>query len=198
MRRFYKPSLWIPQHFLVTNPNLHHGLLVIFRYKDKKTGKWRPNSFRPRVKLIPKDSKAAFICLAGGDSNQPYRAGRFLDLKTLAWALRNRSFSLDSACGEFKVPGKLDHKPSGSVTPEEAQYCRQDVAASVGLLEALLGEFRKYPLGMDNTQLLEESNKVENFHNATRSSCVLINRWSEVRTPGPYSSCPSIHIEYIS
>ncbi len=27
MRRFYKPSLWIPQHFLVTNPNLHHGLL---------------------------------------------------------------------------------------------------------------------------------------------------------------------------
>jgi hypothetical protein len=27
MRRFYKPSLWIPQHFLFTNPNLHHGLL---------------------------------------------------------------------------------------------------------------------------------------------------------------------------
>jgi len=28
MRRFYKPSLWIPQHFLLTNPNLHHGLLI--------------------------------------------------------------------------------------------------------------------------------------------------------------------------
>ena len=27
MRRFYKPSLWIPHHFLLTNPNLHHGLL---------------------------------------------------------------------------------------------------------------------------------------------------------------------------
>jgi hypothetical protein len=27
MRRFYKPSLWIPQLFLLTNPNLHHGLL---------------------------------------------------------------------------------------------------------------------------------------------------------------------------
>jgi hypothetical protein len=27
MRRFYKSSLWIPQHFLLTNPNLHHGLL---------------------------------------------------------------------------------------------------------------------------------------------------------------------------
>ena len=29
MRRFYKPSLWIPQHFLLTNPNLHHGLVGI-------------------------------------------------------------------------------------------------------------------------------------------------------------------------
>src|SRR5206468_784009 len=27
MPRFYKTSLWIPQHFLCTNPNLHHGLL---------------------------------------------------------------------------------------------------------------------------------------------------------------------------
>src|SRR5207302_8485288 len=65
---------------------------VIFRYRDKKTGKWLPNSFRPRVQLRPKDSKAAFIRLAGGDMNQPYRIGRFLDLKTLAWALRNKSF----------------------------------------------------------------------------------------------------------
>jgi hypothetical protein len=68
-------------------------------------------------------------------------------LKTLAWALRNRSFSLDSACREFKVPGKLDHAPSGRVTPEEIDYCRQDVRASVGLLNALLSEFRKYPIG---------------------------------------------------
>jgi uncharacterized protein YbjT (DUF2867 family) len=28
MRRFYAPSLWIPQLFLLANPNLHHGLLV--------------------------------------------------------------------------------------------------------------------------------------------------------------------------
>jgi hypothetical protein len=28
MRRFYKQSLWIPQNFLLTNPDLHHGLLA--------------------------------------------------------------------------------------------------------------------------------------------------------------------------
>src|SRR3984893_4525262 len=72
---------------------------------------------------------------------------RFLDLKTLAWTLRNRSFSLDSACREWKVTGKLDHVPTGRVTREEIGYCRQDVRASIGLLDALLSEFRKYPLG---------------------------------------------------
>jgi len=29
----------------------------------------------------------------------------------------------------------------------EIDYCRQDVRASVGLLNALLAEFRKYPVG---------------------------------------------------
>ena len=27
MRRFYEQSLWIPQNFLFTNLDLHHGLL---------------------------------------------------------------------------------------------------------------------------------------------------------------------------
>jgi hypothetical protein len=120
---------------------------VVSRYWDKEKGKWQPNSYRPRIQLRPKDSKAAFVRLAGGDKDQPFRSGRFLDLKTLAWALRNKSFSLDSACREFKVPGKLDHAPTGRVTRDEIDYCRQDVNASVGLLNALLREFRRYPLG---------------------------------------------------
>jgi hypothetical protein len=120
---------------------------VLSQYKHPKTGKKLPNSFRPRIQLRPKDSKAAFIRLAGGDSNQPFRSGRFLDLKTLVWALRNRSLSLEGACREFKVPGKLDHAPSGQVTNEEIDYCRHDVRTTVALLNALLVEFRKYPLG---------------------------------------------------
>jgi hypothetical protein len=120
---------------------------VVSRYWNKRKKKWLPNSFRPRIQLRPKDSKAAFIRLAGGDKDQPFRSGRFLDLKTLAWALRNRSFSLKSACAEWKLPGKLDHEPTGRATPEEIEYCRQDVSVIVGLLNALLREFKKYPLG---------------------------------------------------
>src|SRR5207253_2050795 len=44
-------------------------------------------------------------------------------------------------------PGKLEHEPTGRVTKEEIDYCRQDVQALVGLLNALLKEFRSYPLG---------------------------------------------------
>jgi len=120
---------------------------VLFRYWDKDKRKWLPNSYRPRIQLRPKDSKAAFIRLAGGDKDQPFRSGRFLDLKTLAWALRNISFNLDGACEEWGVPGKLEHEPTGRVTKEEIDYCRQDVRALVGLLNALLKEFYGYPLG---------------------------------------------------
>jgi hypothetical protein len=121
---------------------------VVFRYKNEAKGEWLPNTFRPRIQLRPKDSKAAFIRLAGGDMNQPYRIGRFLDLKTLVWALRNKSLSLESSCREFKVPGKLhDYVPSGRVTPDEIDYCRQDVRATLGLLNVLLDEFKRYPLG---------------------------------------------------
>jgi len=111
---------------------------VVFRYKHPKSKRLLPNSYRPRLQLRPKDSKAAFIRLAGGDMDQPYKLGRFLDLKTLVWALRNASMSLEGACHEFKVPGKLDHTPSGRVTKAEIDYCLQDVRATVALLNALL------------------------------------------------------------
>jgi hypothetical protein len=47
MRRFYKPSLWIPQHFLLTNPNLHHGLLIKLSYTPNPT--FQPSSREARV-----------------------------------------------------------------------------------------------------------------------------------------------------
>jgi hypothetical protein len=73
---------------------------VVFRYRSKKTGEWLPNSFRPRIQLRPKDSKAAFIRLANGDMNQPYRIGRFSDVKTVVWALRNKSLRPGLHCSK--------------------------------------------------------------------------------------------------
>jgi hypothetical protein len=73
-------------------------------------------------------------------------AARFLDVRTLLWALRNKSYSLKTACKEFCIPGKLDQKPSGRVDLDEIEYCRQDVRATVGLLNVVKQEYDLHPI----------------------------------------------------
>ena len=104
-----------------------------------------------RVRIQPLDSKKAFISLApewipkGRKKewkNEPY----FLDLRTLAWALFNQSFSL-RLCEELKTKHqKIDHEPTGKVTPEEIEYARQDGRCTVDALNALKREFDKHPI----------------------------------------------------
>ena len=122
--------------------------LILFTYYNAKRRKWLPNTYRPRIRMNPKDSRDAFISLAGGDEKRSFKRGRFLDLLTMAWGMRNRRYSLDSACREWDVPGKLDHKPTGRVTLKEINYCRQDVRATVGLLNAMKAEYDRYPIAL--------------------------------------------------
>ncbi len=128
--------------------------LVMFQDKCPETGRPRENPFRPRVIVTPKDSKAAFIRFAGVSKRSkkskkrlvPYAPGRFLDLRTLGWALRNESYSLQRACEAFAVPGKLDHQPTGQITHDEIDYCRQDIRSTVALLNAMRAEFDQHPI----------------------------------------------------
>jgi hypothetical protein len=130
--------------------------LILSQDKDPETGLLRHNPLRSRIVVTPKDAKAAFIRLAGtgirskktGKRIKPYRAGRFLDLRTLGWALRNKSYSLESACQDFKVEGKIDHTPTGRISIEEVRYCRQDVRATVALLNAMRIEFDRHPVDL--------------------------------------------------
>ncbi|MCH9016035.1 MAG: hypothetical protein IH877_10160 [Gemmatimonadetes bacterium] len=128
--------------------------LVMSQYTDPKTGQCRENLFRPRIIVTPINSKAAFIRFAGVSSPSKktgrilvrYTSSRFLDLRTLGWALRNRSYSLQGACEAFGVPGKLSHEPTGRVSLDEIEYCRQDVRATVDLLNAMRTEFDQHPI----------------------------------------------------
>src|SRR5215469_16389114 len=54
------------------------------------------DTFRPKLRIKPKDSRSAFINLAGGEPDRRvvYR-GRFLDLSALCWSLRNKHLTLD-------------------------------------------------------------------------------------------------------
>ena len=117
----------------------------------------------PRILITPIDSKKQIIklwkpCtkkLKGRVPAHQWKDGgrkiHFLDLRTMLWALYNKSHSLRSACdnkrGPFKgqnLPQKDDHDPTGEVTPEEIEYLRQDVRCTVALLNACKQEFDKH------------------------------------------------------
>jgi hypothetical protein len=125
------------------------SLALSHLWKNPKTGRVVPNPKRPRIVIDAQNSKMAFIRLGSILHKKEWpKEGRFLDLRTLGWALRNVSYNLESACKDFHVKGKLDHKPSGRITPQEIEYCRGDVAASHRLLNAMMEEFNRNPVDL--------------------------------------------------
>jgi hypothetical protein len=129
--------------------------LILSQWRNFKTGKIEAKKFFPRIVIKALNSKAAIIHSTRAPMSEPKEKGgrvklwpsaRFLDIRTLLWALRNRSYSLRLGCKEFGIPGKLDHKPCGRVDREEVEYCRQDVRATTELLNAAKQEFDEHPI----------------------------------------------------
>ena len=110
------------------------------------------NRYYPRILINPIDSKKAFIKLANPWKKREWKheaRAHFLDLRTLAWALFNRSFSLKRICEELQTENqKIDHEPTGEVTVEEIEYARQDGRCTVDALNALKQEFDKHPIDL--------------------------------------------------
>jgi len=110
----------------------------------------KENQNVPRILITPIDSKKAFIRLAKPWKPEEWKEqGRshFLDLRTLAWALFNRSFSLKRLCEELQTERrKIEHEPTGKVTIKEIEYARQDGRCTVDALNALKQEFDKHPI----------------------------------------------------
>jgi hypothetical protein len=130
--------------------------LIFLQWHDSKTGELKPNKFFPRIVVKALNSKTAIIHSTRPPMFEPKKkdekvkhwpGAHFLDPRTLLWALRNRSYSLESACKEFKtVHQKIDHKPTGKVTIEEVVYAREDVACTADLLNAAKQEFDLHPI----------------------------------------------------
>ena len=127
--------------------------LVLVQYKDGNE-----NLHYPRVLIDPIDSKKSFISFRAewvpkDGKSKPTKIGesRFLDLRTLLWALFNQGLSLKKACEleAFKkhdLPQKIDHTPTGKVSFEEIKYARQDVRCTAALLNAAKQEFDLHPI----------------------------------------------------
>src|SRR5262249_29193003 len=135
-----------------------------------KAGVETASSYRPWVGIKHIDSKRALkgftarfqpddsdLIPEGSLSGEPERdytfRGHMLDLRTLAFALTDRAYSLESACIAFGVEhGKQHVKRHGVVTKKYIDYNRRDVQATSELAIKLLSEFAKHPINLQPTK----------------------------------------------
>src|SRR5208283_994522 len=128
-------------------PARNGGFSFILSQLNKKQVE---NLHRPRIRIAPLNGVAEQIELTAvrrKDEQHRWRRARFLDLHTLAFALTDNSYSLAGAIETFgSQPQKMVHEPTGLVTEKELAYARQDVHATLGLLNALKHAYELHPV----------------------------------------------------
>jgi hypothetical protein len=133
-------------------------------------GNEHKNQYRPRIGIKHIDGKRALKGFTGRNGRDPedlipdgsedgepetgYKfRGHFLDLRTLAFALTDKGYTLASACEAFDVEhGKQRVERHGVVTKEYIDYNRRDVLATAELAAKLLAEYDKHPINLQPTK----------------------------------------------
>jgi hypothetical protein len=143
--------------------------LALTLRKSRRTGESEIDIERPRILITSINSKTAFFKLGSKWRPEEWpNEPRFLDLRTLTFALRKVAYSLSSACKAFAVPGKMSHTPTGKVTPKEISYCRADVAATGRLLNAAKHEFDRHPIKLRPDQAYSPASIAKAYLDAMR------------------------------
>ena len=150
-RRFaggFSLALWSYTKMGVEKPSTRCPSVGIKHIDSKRALKGFTARYKPdKLDLIPEDSVT-------GEPEKGYKfRGHMLDLRTLAFALTDRSYSLESACRAFGVEhGKQHAAKHGVVTPKYIDYNRRDVQATSELAVKLLVEYRKHPINLQPTK----------------------------------------------
>ena len=105
----------------------------------------------PRIRIQSIDQKRAFISFTKplrkkSDKKRPHYSGFFVDLKTLTFALTDKSHSLDSACKDFNVSRKQHTEEHGKITEQYIDYNINDVRITTDLYEAALERYKMFNL----------------------------------------------------
>jgi hypothetical protein len=143
--------------------------LGMWTYIDK-AGHERPHQYRPRIGIKQIDSKRHLIGFTacndpdksalipeGSETGEPEAGYKFrghvLDLRTLAFALTDRGYSLEKACEAFGVEhGKQKAHKHGILSEEYIDYNRRDVLVTFELAVKLLEEYDKHPITLQPTR----------------------------------------------
>lgn len=130
----------------------------------------RRHQERPRIGIKHIDSKRALkgftarktpdredLIPEGSETGKPEKGykfrGHMLDLRTAAFALTDRSYTLESACEAFGVEhGKQRASHHGEVTEDYIDYNRRDVLATSELAVKLLEEYKQQDISLQITK----------------------------------------------
>ena len=164
--------------------------LGLWSYTDK-AGRECADHFRPRVAIKQIDSKRALkgftarnkpdktdLIPEGSPTGQPEPGyifrGHLLDLRTLAFALTDSGYSLESACEAFGVEhGKQKVARHGEVTEDYIDYNRRDVLATTELALKLLEEYAMHPIPLQVTKAYSPASIGKAYLRAMRIKPVL-------------------------
>src|SRR5439155_1694375 len=143
--------------------------LELWSYIDK-FGHEQFHPYRPRVGIKHIDSKRALKGFTARNNPDPtdlipensttghpekgYKfRGNLLDLRTIAFALTDKGYTLASACEDFGVEhAKYKSERHGIVTEDYISYNRRDVLASSELAVKLLAEYENHPINLQVTK----------------------------------------------
>ena len=111
-------------------------------------GKWKDRKYRGRLRLRAIDPRRTLFAWANRIRKDPEPdrgAGRFVDLRTLTFALTDRSHTLETACTAFGDPYEKADVDYSKLTPTLIGYALDDVRHTATLYRNCLAELRHHP-----------------------------------------------------
>lgn len=126
------------------------GWSLSFDGMAKEGGGWRDRRWFPRLFMKSIDPRRTLMGWANIHETEPGEVakgqggGRFVDLRTLAFALTDQSLTLEGACGEFGFDYDKADVEYGTITERILDYGREDVAATAELYRRCLAELAKH------------------------------------------------------
>jgi hypothetical protein len=136
----------IAQHWAPARGDYHGGWSLGFWGEYSDGDQWRDAPRHPRLRARAIDPRRTLFEWGsiGEDPHFWKGRGRFVDLRTLAFALTDRGHTLESACKAFDVPYQKRETELGKITDDLLAYAREDVEATARLYLACLEELARH------------------------------------------------------
>jgi len=110
-------------------------------------GRWKDARYRRRLlirAIDPRRSLFAWGSNSDADAPDLQRKRRFIDLRTLAFALTDRSYTLEAACTAFGDPFEKQDVTYGVIDEAMLHYAREDVRHTAILYRNCLTELARH------------------------------------------------------